>query len=108
VVLWTVQRSASGVITALNIAYDVEESRSRLKREAIALVIALGGLAFLLASLFLIAVVPLLATSSGQGPLLGLGRWPLLALLFMLGLALLYRYAPTATRRGVPGSAGGR
>lgn len=95
VVLWTVQRSASGVITALNVAYDLEENRSRLKREAVALAIALGGLVFLIASLFLIAIAPLLLPADeALRPLLNLGRWPLLAALFMLALTLLYRYAP--------------
>lgn len=97
VVLWTVQRSASGVITALNVAYDEEEKRSRMQRETVALAVAAGGVVFLFASLFLVAVLPLLAAALGEplGAAVRFGRWPLLALLLILGLGLLYSFAPS-------------
>lgn len=97
IVLWTVQRSASGVITALNLAYDEEEKRSRVRREVAALAIAGGTLAFLFVSLFLVVVLPLFADALGEplATLVRLGRWPVLAVLFMIGLALLYSFAPS-------------
>ena len=101
VVLWTVQRSASGIITALNVVYDEEERRSRVRREVVALGIAVGGLVFLCASLFLVAVLPLSAVALLGQPLAGvarLARWPLVALMFMLALGLLYSFAPSRDR----------
>lgn len=96
-VLWTVQRSASGVITALNVAYDVEERRGRFRRAMVALAIAVSGLVALIGSLFLVAILPiLLPTLHGvPGLLLNTARWPILAILFMVALMLLYRYAPS-------------
>jgi membrane protein len=100
VVLWTVQRASSGVITALNVVYDETEKRSRVRREAVALAIAAGVLVFLFLSLFLVAIVPLAAAALGDplGPIVRFARWPLLALLFMLGLGLLYSFAPSRDR----------
>jgi membrane protein len=96
IVLWTVQRSASGIITALNFVYDLDEKRSRVRREATALAIAFGGLLFLFAALFLIAIAPLfLATMDGTpARLLDWARWPVLGALYLIALSLLYRFGP--------------
>ncbi|HVL73176.1 MAG TPA: YihY/virulence factor BrkB family protein [Beijerinckiaceae bacterium] len=96
IVLWTVQRTASGIITALNFVYGLDEKRSRVRREAVALGIAFGGLLFLFVALFLIAVAPLFlaAMDDGVGRILDLARWPFLGLLYLLALSLLYRFGP--------------
>jgi membrane protein len=101
IVLWTVQRSSSGIITALNIIHDVKEDRGRWRREGAALAIAGGSLFFLFLSLFLVGVLPLLSTTSGEGlvGLLMLLRWPLLALLFFVWLGAIYRIAPAEPPR---------
>lgn len=104
VVLWSVQRASSGLITALNVVYDEDERRHRMRREAVALAIAFGGLAFLFASLFLVVVLPLLASLPRQEywqnylPL----RWPALGLLVFLSLSLLYRFAACRDRTSWP------
>jgi membrane protein len=99
VIFWTVQRTVSGLITAMNITYDVEERRSRMQREAVALAIAVGGMLFLFASLLLVAVLPYFTglIGDGLGTAVLWGRWPVLALLFMIALGLLYRFAPCHT-----------
>lgn len=101
IVLWTVQRSASGIITAMNLVHDIEEQRDRVRREAAALAIAAGSLVFLGISLFLIAVLPLLAPllDPGIGEAARLLRWPLLAIFFLLYLASVYRLAPAEPPR---------
>lgn len=95
IVLWTVQRSSAGIITALNIIHDVKEDRGRWRREGAALAIAGGSLFFLFLSLFLVGVLPLLSNNGGglMG-LLMLLRWPLLALVFFIWLGAIYRIAP--------------
>lgn len=101
VILWTVQRSASGIITATNLVHDIEEKRSRVKREGAALAIAAGSMLFLGLALFLIALFPLLAPLLDPG-LAGAARilrWPLLAVLFLLYLAAVYRIAPAEPPR---------
>lgn len=101
IVFWTVQRSASGMVTAMNVAHDVEEERSRLGREGVALGLAAASLVFLFASLFLLAVLPLLAARADDGwstATMWL-RWPVLALLFFLYLGSIYRCAPAEPPR---------
>jgi membrane protein len=95
VVLYTVQRAASGLITALNIVYEEDERRGRLRREAVALAIAAGAMTLLLLSLSLLVLLPLVGRLGELGPLSVLVplRWPLLAALFFIAVALLYRFA---------------
>lgn len=101
IVLWTVQRSASGIVTALNLVHDVEERRSRVGREAAALFIAGSSLLFLALALFLIAILPLFAPAlaSPFDRLALILRWPLLAILFLLHLAAIYRIGPAEPPR---------
>ena len=92
--MFTCYRAASGLLTALNIVYDVTEQRSRLRRAVVALVIGVSGIALLFVALALVALPPLLAQRNllvGRA-LLWL-RWPSLALAFTGGLAVLFRYA---------------
>jgi membrane protein len=95
VVLYTVQRAASGMITALNIVYEEDERRGRLRREAVAVSVAIGAMALLFLSLLFLVLLPLVGRIGGLGPLSGLVplRWPLLAALFFLAFVLLYRFA---------------
>lgn len=101
IILWTVQRSASGIITALNIVHDIEEKRSRLRREGAALAIAAASLLFLFLALFLIAALPLIAPAMDETltGILTVARWPLLAILFLLYLTTIFRIAPAQRSR---------
>lgn len=95
VVLYTVQRAASGMITALNIVYEEDERRGRLRREAVALSVAGGAMLLLFASLFILVLLPLVGRLGGLGAfdvLMPL-RWPFLVMLFFVAFALLYRFA---------------
>jgi membrane protein len=96
-ILWTAQRSASGLISALNIVFDERETRSRVHRTLAALGIALGGMTFMLVALGALAVIPLV---SSQFPGIGIGsvaylRWPLLGLAFFGGVGLLFSFGPS-------------
>ncbi|HVL79695.1 MAG TPA: YihY/virulence factor BrkB family protein [Sphingomicrobium sp.] len=101
IVLWTVQRSASGFITALNLVHDLEEERGLIKREVAALWIAGASLALIAVSLLLIVVLPLGAPAFGSpfDRLVMIGRWPLAAALFLLYLWGVYRIAPAEPPR---------
>lgn len=101
IVLWTVQRSASGIITGLNLTHSVEETRSGFWREVAALSIAAAALVFVAAALFLIAVVPLVAPALAV-PLDSAAlvlRWPVAAVLFLAYLWGVYRLAPAVPPR---------
>lgn len=101
IVLWTVQRSASGIITGLNLTHSIEESRSRLARQGVALAIAGASLLFVATALFLVAVVPLFAPAlaSPLDDLALLLRWPVAGVLFLAYLWAVYRIAPAAAPR---------
>ena len=100
--LWSASRGMSGLITALNIAYEEKERRGFFKLNLLALgltiAVMLGGL----------VVIALLAVLPAAVQFIGLGRttkwlllilqWPLLVAVVMLGLAVLYRYAPDRDR----------
>jgi membrane protein len=101
IVSWTIQRSASGIITGLNMVHEVDEKRSRWKREAVAIGIAVSTMIFLFASLYLIVLAPLVTEGmeGWQQDAIGFVRWPLLAALFFLYLGGLYRFAPAEAPR---------
>jgi membrane protein len=96
--LWSASRGMSGLITALNIAYEEKERRGffKLNLLAVGLTVAmmLGGVVIIA----LIAVLPATVQFIGLGSvtkwLLLVLEWPLLVGVVMLGLAILYRYAP--------------
>jgi len=96
--LWGAWSGASGLIAALNVAYREEETRSFLRRTQDALVVAVAAGLFMLLAF---ALVTLLPTAVGHLPLgstmqsiLSFARWPALAVLCVVTLAMLYRFAP--------------
>jgi membrane protein len=96
--IWSASRGMSGLITAINIAYEEKERRSFVKFNLIALGLTLGLVAGGVIAIALIAVLPaaaqLLAIGSATKWLLLLVQWPLLIILVMGGLAVLYRFGP--------------
>jgi membrane protein len=96
--LWSASRGMSGLITAINIAYEEKESRGFLKLNLIALGLTLGLLVGGIVAIALVAVLPAVARLVADGPttkwLLLLAQWPLLIVLVMGGLAVLYRFGP--------------
>ena len=96
--LWTSSAAVSNVMSAINTAYDEEETRSYFRRKGIALLLSLGAVAFVVISVGLIAVAPvLLDTFVPEGAtraLLQAGRWVGLVCAVMVGTAVLYKVAP--------------
>lgn len=95
-IVLTSYRAADGLLTALNIVYDVTEKRGRLGRAAVALAVGTCGIVLLFTALALMTLPPLLAPDLGTTAAVALLwlRWPVLALVFAVGLSLLFRYAP--------------
>lgn len=96
--LWSASSGTKGLMNAVNAAYDEPETRGFLKTRGMALALTVGGVFFGLILVGLIAVIPALLGTVGLGStaeeLLRWGRWPLLALALMVGLTVIYRYAP--------------
>lgn len=96
--LWTASAAVSNMMSAVNTAYDEEETRGYLRRKGIALVLTLGAIAFVVIAVGLIAVAPLLldtfVSDQRTRTLLQAGRWAGLVLAVLGGTALLYKVAP--------------
>ena len=94
--------SASGgvqnMMKAINLAYDEEETRGFVKLRGTALLLTLGAVAFLVVSIGLVAVTPVLLDKlplGVVGEFFGhLARWVGLVVFAFVALAILYRYAP--------------
>lgn len=98
VALWSAAKGMKGVMTALNIVYGVGEERGFIRLNLVALGLTLAAIVFLLVALVLVAAVPvaidLVGLSGWLAWLVSLVRWPILIGVALLGLALVYRYAP--------------
>jgi membrane protein len=96
--LWSASRGMSGLITAINIAYEEKERRSFLRFNLLALGLTLGLVVGGILAIALIAVLPaavrFLAVGSATKWLLLLVQWPLLIVIVLGGLAVLYRFGP--------------
>ena len=97
--LWSASRGMSGMITAINIAYEEKERRGFVKLNLMAVGLTLGLLAGGIVAISLVAILPAVVHLLAVGPaakwLLLLAQWPLLIVLVMLGLAVLYRFGPS-------------
>jgi membrane protein len=99
VALYGAMRGASAIITALNIVFNVEESRSFIRQSLVAIAITLGLVfIFIFASLGISAlnfVETLLPDLGGVvHTLLQLGFWAAAAVTVSFVVAIIYRYAP--------------
>jgi membrane protein len=97
--LWSASRGMSGLITALNIAYDEHEKRSFFKLNLVALGLTIG---LMVAGIIVVALVAVLPAAVEFLPLGELSKWlllilewPLLIGFVLVGLAVMYRYAPS-------------
>lgn len=111
VALWSASRATKVFMEAVNIAYDLPETRRGWHRRLVAAVITLLGL------LAVLVVLPMLVLGPRFGRLIGAGDlvaavwawvyWPTVAVVGVALLASFYHYAPTwATpwRRDLPGA----
>ena len=96
--LWSASGGVGNVMAAVNIAYDEEETRGFVKRKALALVLTLGAIVFVVVAVGMVAAAPAVLDSLvGSGPLrwaLEAARWVGLILARTLMWAVLYRVAP--------------
>ncbi len=96
--LWTASAGMSSAMESMNIAFDVEERRSFVKRKLLAVLLTVGALVVMATSFAIAAVLPSVFDSlgfAGAGRTLVLiGRWPVMAIIVAFGLAVLYRFAP--------------
>lgn len=102
--LWGGKRAISAMMKGLNASFNVREGRSWLRQQAVAvaLTVALGVALTLASSIFLMgeqigqALASLLGWGDTWPTIWAIIRWPLIALLLVVGLAVFYWAAPNA------------
>jgi membrane protein len=98
IALWSASSGMKHLVGAINLAYDEHETRGFVKVRAISLGLTVGSIVFLVVAFGLIALVPSLLAKTGLGTAarvaVGVVRWVVLLVGMLIGLALLYRFAP--------------
>jgi len=97
--LWSATKGVQALMTAMNIAYQQEDTRGFIAQTLVSFAFVLGAIVFVILAFGALAAVPvvisLVQLQGASALLLSLGRWVVLALLIFGGLAVLYRYAPS-------------
>jgi membrane protein len=98
VALWSASSGMNHLVGAINLAYDEDENRGFVRVRAMSLAMTLGAIVFLVMSFGIIAVLPAALSNAGLATagriVVGVVRWVVLLFGMMIGLGLLYRYAP--------------
>lgn len=98
VALWTASTGMAYLVKAVNIAYEEEESRGFLRLRAVALLMTVGALLFIVVAVGVVAVLPTVLETVGLGgfarAIIEVARWLGLVAFVMVALAVVYRYAP--------------
>ena len=107
VALWAASNGMGAISVALNIAYDVEESRSWLKEQILAIALTLALAILILSSLALVLagerIADLAAGKFGFGEVFAdvwiMLQWPIALALALLAFDLIYYFAPNLPGR---------
>jgi membrane protein len=98
VALWSASSGVKHLIGAVNLAYDEEETRGFVKLRGLSLIMTVAGIAVMALAVAGLVVLPHALDDEGTvalvRALLLVLRWPVFAVLGLVGLALIYRYAP--------------
>jgi membrane protein len=99
--LWSANAGMKAIIDALNVVYEEKEKRGFIILNLVSLALTAGALASILLMVGAVVAIPLaferLGLNSQTGWILWVGRWPVLAMMLLIGLAVLYRYGPSRT-----------
>ena len=100
--LYSAMKGVKSLIEGLNIIYNEDEKRGFLKLNLLAFALTLALIFIMIGTLGLLVVYPVVVEAFGFNSivqaLVSLARWPLLALVAVIGMAILYRYAPSRDR----------
>jgi membrane protein len=106
--LWSASGGMAALVTGVNVARDQTEPKSFVKKRGKALALTFGAVVLLVVMMFLIAALPSILADAGLGTagrvVFSILRWPVLAIVMVIGLGVLYRVAvarPKEARFGV-------
>jgi membrane protein len=105
--LWSASGGASGLITALNRAYDVSETRKAWKVKLRALVVTLGGVTAIIIATTAMLIGPEIVRriwgffgfGGAFDHLWAVVRWPVAALVMMIMIACVYYFLPNVRQK---------
>lgn len=96
--LWSARKGMVALMTATNVAYDEREERGFFKQIFVSLAFTLGAVFGFLAVLVLAVAVPLalglLPIGRAAEIVIAIVNWSLLWLIAILGMSVVYRFAP--------------
>ena len=96
--LWSASGGVGNLLSAINVAYDEEETRGFVKRKGLSLLLTLAAIVFVVLTITLVAVAPAIFDNLVDGGPLRWGleaaRWIGLVAAMTVALAVLYRVAP--------------
>ena len=92
-VLWSASSAMSVLVRSMNVAHDIPERRSFLKRRGSALLFTLAAMLGLIVLIPVVALLPKILKLFHVASALVVLRWPALALVALLTFGILYRYA---------------
>jgi membrane protein len=95
IALWSASGGMGALITGIHVAHERDEPKSFVAKRGKALGFTVGAIVFLGIVVFLIAALPPLMSEAGDAGRIAMQilRWPILALVMVLGIGLLYRFA---------------
>ncbi len=96
IALWSANGGTKALIEALNIAYDVDETRGFVRLNLVALAFTMAGIVAVMVLGAVVAALPFLAERLGDtaADVILILRWPVIFALLLAGLAAVYRWAP--------------
>jgi membrane protein len=105
VALWSASGGMAALITGIHVAHEQEQPKRFLVKRGKALALTLAAVVLLSIVVFLVAVVPGLVADLGANGRLALAilRWPVLALVMVVGVGFLYRLSVKGARVGRAG-----
>ena len=94
--LWSANGGIKALFDALNVVYGEQEQRGFLRLNATSLMFTLAMLCFGIVAIAAIVAVPVILDYLPDllGTVINLARWPVMAALIAVMLALIYRYGP--------------
>ncbi len=102
VALWSANSGMKALFDVMNVAYEETEKRSFVMLNLLSMTFTMGAVLIWISFLLLVGVVPVLLSwfwlDQWTEQLVTIGRWPVLVLLVMTGIAILYRYGPSRER----------
>ena len=98
--VWSSNAGMKGLIAGLNVAYELRERRNFIKLNLVSLAFTTGAILFSIAAMGVVVAVPQVLAWFGLETLesASLLRWPVMLVVTALGLAVVYRYAPSRDR----------